>query len=496
MQIKTNNIVNNLYLNTIHRSFVNFLSPLKQDTVSFSGSTKLTPEYMQYAPDHSTCKNVANNAVCAHHYMKLILEKYVDPYKKIYITDKNKNFPVYSVESRIKSPNSIREKVISKYSKRISNESENFSSKVFENLSQNFKMNEKYSKGFVKNYIKKSTDEIYQANKVPLFQNAEYCFPEIIEKLRKINVFDFDSVPINIRKKIFTEMVDSLKDCASDDYVIGNRYIDPTTSDGIKYYAQDIVGGRIIMNDPDPKNTILVIDSLTQAVKDGKLKITSIETNVPDQKRLPKGAQISDYLYATDSQLRTLAKAADAKLIKNNTKSGYMAIHINVDLSNSLFADNDAINNYKGEIQIIGRDVAQLKSVEDLCYKLKDNKNVVSSNYEPFKEHFLKYYKGNTKKHFEDYTYALYLEQRRRPYSETGVSVFPTIKDLGFEGKVPKELDYNVLRNIKNKCDKNEQNEQKKKRSKHSLSRMDGDTHTSQDDLKSLLKYSIYSNRN
>ena len=234
----------------------------------------------------------------------------------------------------------------------------------------------------------------------------------------------------------------------------GSVYIEPTSIKGVKHYANDIVGARITMKESDPEYTGLVLAALKQAVDDGLLNITSIENNLPDPKKLPQGKEISDYAYATDSQLRKLAKAADAKLIRNKSKSGYLAIHINVDLSSPLFSCYKGVfDGYTGEIQIIGSDVEQLKDVEDLCYKLKDDKNAIRSEYKPFKTHFKTYYNDETKDAFEDYTYALYLAQRSLPPNSKRTDFFPSIEELGFEGKVPKELDFNYLRRLKEKCD-------------------------------------------
>ena len=129
-----------------------------------------------------------------------------------------------------------------------------------------------------------------------------------------------------------------------------------------------------------------------------------------------------------------------------------MAIHINVNLDNPIFKNyNGVFSGYSGEIQIIGRDVAQLKKVEDLCYKFKDKKNAVNVAYKPFKEYFLKHYKDDAVQAFDDYTYDLYLAQRGIS-SKRRAMAFPSIDELGYAGKVPKELDFNKLRRIYEGC--------------------------------------------
>ena len=95
----------------------------------------------------------------------------------------------------------------------------------------------------------------------------------------------------------------------------------------------------------------------------------------------------------------------------------------------------------------------QLKEVEDLCYKIKDNKNAIHRGYQTFVDYFKKYYKDDIKEAFDDYTYALYLAQRALGPEERKDNSFPSIKELGFENRVPEELDFNKLKKIKDGCD-------------------------------------------
>ena len=181
--------------------------------------------------------------------------------------------------------------------------------------------------------------------------------------------------------------------------------------------------------------------------------IEHIENNIPDPDKLPKGQSLSDYVYASDSTLHSLKKVSGAELITNKSKSGYTAIHINVDFSDCDFAKRDPrYSGFKGEIQIIGREVEELKEIEDLCYKLKDNKNAIKAEYKPFKKHFEKYYVGDTRQAFDDYTYKLYLAQRSLPNKVRGQK-FQTPEQLGFADLVPEQLDFNYLDKLKNDCD-------------------------------------------
>lgn len=425
------------------------LAPLAQDTVSFSGRGKLISENMVDAPPEKTCRQIETNAEPARFYLQTVLDKYLKPLTQVSVDSNPEDFPILEYKTRVKQSTSIREKVVSKYSKIHTQEADEFSAHVVDELMKHFKM----QNGVTKELIIREAKSCL-ASKVPPYEFSEYYFYEIASELDKKHRFNFSDYNEEELLQKFNKITEKLKEVPTSPHCDGSVYIDPTTTKGAKHYANDIVGARITMKESAPEYTGLVLAALKNAVEDGVLRITSIENNMPDPKKLPAGKELSEYEYATDYQLRGLAKASDAKLIRNKSKSGYLAIHINVDLTSPIFSEYKGVfNGYSGEIQIIGTDVERLKEVEDLCYKLKDDKNAIRSEYKPFKNHFKTYYNSQTEQAFEDYTYALYLAQRAIPPSTKRENVFPTIADLGFEGKVPKELDFNYLKKLKEKCD-------------------------------------------
>ncbi len=425
------------------------LAPLQKDTVSFSGQGKLIAESMVDAPAERTCRQVEVNAEPARFYLESILDKYLKPLTQVNSESNPKDFPILEYSTRIKKSTSIREKVVSKYSKVYSTEADEFSCHLIDEFMKYFELKDGISKNFIIQEAKKLI-----ASKVPPYEFISYYVSTIASDFQDKNYLNFRDFSDDKQKQIFSQIVDSLEEVPKSSHTEGAAYIEPTSIKGVKHYANDIVGARITMKESDPEYTGLVLSALKQAVDDGLLKITSIENNLPDPKKLPQGKEISDYAYATDSQLRNLAKAADTQLIRNKSKSGYIAIHINVDLSSPLFSCYKGVfDGYSGEIQILGTDVEKLKDIEDLCYKLKDDKNAIRSEYKPFKTYFKKYYNAETKDAFEDYTYALYLAQRTLPPFAKHSEYFPSIAELGFEGKVPNELDFNNLKDLKDKCD-------------------------------------------
>lgn len=425
------------------------LAPLDKDTVSFSGRKSLIAQDMRLAPSMQTCKSVNKYAEPARYYLERILGEYVGPYVDKTDSLSTKQYPVLACRARVKSPVSIREKVVSKYSALSSDMAENYVKEVFNQLSKYYKINKDCDVNKVLSDVKSRIEgHDSQGNFLP-YTNPVLYLNIALQSFKNANLFDFTSVRKDMMTEIYKNILDNIILYLSD-----NGQLPSTeTQAGIKSYAKDIVGARIVLRDADVKNTKRVFNAIKQAVEDGKLKIISIENNIPDPDKLPKGQSLSDYVYATDATLKALQKASGAELITNKSKSGYTAIHINVDFSDCDFAKRDPrYAGFQGEIQIIGREVEELKEIEDLCYKLKDNKNAIKAEYKPFKKHFEKYYIGDTKQAFDDYTYRLYLEQRLSSKKMKGHR-FPTIEQLGFSETVPQQLDFNVLSKVKKDCD-------------------------------------------
>lgn len=434
------------------------LAPLAKDTVSFGEGKYLEAESMVDAPSANTCNKVHKCAEAPCYYLQKVLEKYVQPYTQDENYPGKKNFQVFKYETRVKSPSSIKEKVISKFTKICSTDIKDFIDILFPKLDEYFYISEKNTISHIKDDAAEIIKSKNDVNKISPFTNPEHYIRIVIDELESRQELSLKDVPKKELNKVIKEISRDISDLKRpNEHIHSGTYYSTKSEVGIKHYANDIVGARILMNDSSPSQTGKVLKALEQAVNDDALKITSIECSEPDPKRLPKGRTLKDYIYAFPRQLNSLAKAAGAELIRKKSKSGYLAIHINIDLSNSNFPKET--NGFTGEIQIIGVDVEKLKNIEDLCYKLKDNKHSINSKYKDFVEYFSKYYINadeKTKKAFDDYTYDLYLYQRDIPAGQRGNSRFPSIKTLGYEGRIPKELDYNLLKTLKDNCELND----------------------------------------
>lgn len=256
----------------------------------------------------------------------------------------------------------------------------------------------------------------------------------------------------------------------------GKRKIDPLNclfdEDYIKRKVGDLVGYRIILGSNDVNDTTSIVDGLIKAVNQGKLNINEIQNyisyDLDSQYDYIKRNDLERLRNAVNKRRRAMGQSAIS--IKYTQKdSGYMAIHIGVDLSNPT---NKKSSRHSAEIQIIGHDVAKLKDVEDLCYKLKERnkegqaiKEIKGAHYayKPFEKHFYDCLDDpnytSVTENFAIYTKRAYKAQRLKPLSANFATQrrrnysFPTIEECGLSGVLPKGLDFNILAKIKDACD-------------------------------------------
>lgn len=347
-----------------NKSYSN-LAPLKADTVSFSGFNRLNRGLMQALANEEVCSEVSENAKNANARLTKILNTSLGDFTA---SKSNPKGIIRDIETRVKTPESIKEKVASEFESLLSKENP--------------------------------------------------------------------------------------------------KFFNPKNSEDIKKTLGDIVGARVVLREINKKETEKIINSLIEQVKNGSLKITKIESYAPSS--IPE-----ELHYFSKKDLERLKKAAnevrpkgsrEVELSIQSTKAGYMALHIDVDLSSP-----DCIvknNGYRGEIQFVGVDIEQLKEVEDFCYKIKQGKDIKGGNpaYKPFVEYFRQNLKNpdypNLESDFQECTSKAYAYQRKKPALEfeqtkkKGKKHLPTIEECEMQGKIPPELDFNKLEEMKYHCDK------------------------------------------
>ena len=227
----------------------------------------------------------------------------------------------------------------------------------------------------------------------------------------------------------------------------------------------DLVGARIILGTSEQRGINDVIDKLVECVKDGKLKITEVENHIPADKK---------YQYASQTKLHQLAQASSDRYgisvpeINTTRDSGYIAIHLSIEFPDGI----------TGEIQILGENVANLKEIEDIPYKILQGKSI-DPKYKSIKEIFESILQiGNDptspeniertklRKEFAAYTTAAYKHERdKKPQhsaEEYPIPSFLTLyefsKIYGKKVHLDPKMDFNYLCRLKLMADNNPQN--------------------------------------
>jgi len=234
---------------------------------------------------------------------------------------------------------------------------------------------------------------------------------------------------------------------------------------GIKSLVNDVVGARIILGQTDTKANSEVINKLIKLIEKDKIKIIEAELIIQDKTR-------NTNPYFSDEDIQKLEHAINNQRLRNNEKlikvdkkssrTGYGALHLNIDLIDPRVPNESS--GYKGEIQIMGPDVAHFKDLEDYCYKVKQNKDIKAGHpaYVPFAKFLNKYLRdenGNENqehiKLFNEYTYKAYILQRKKDPKAPDYdrNKLPTLSECDMKGKIPKQYDFNHLQKIKNCCD-------------------------------------------
>ena len=281
---------------------------------------------------------------------------------------------------------------------------------------------------------------------------------ELIESI-KVRI----KTPESIREKVVSVLEDAIINH------IPQGFINPNDEEDIKNGLTDIVGARIVLKTADPKKNADIIKALIDQIKCSALKVKKIDLMIAE------GTNATNYPYFEWNDLKKLESEINKIKERNgenpisikpvHTKTGYTGLHIDVDLtSDNKFMPKYA--GYSGEIQILGSNVAEFKELEDLCYKVYQDKDIKGGDvaYLPFQEQLKKQIKDkSTKEAWINYTKEAYIIQVQKDTDlAKGIETksknkFPSIADCSMQGKIPSSLDFNILNKFKVKCDELEQ---------------------------------------
>lgn len=203
---------------------------------------------------------------------------------------------------------------------------------------------------------------------------------------------------------------------------------------------QDAIRARIVLTNGSKAEGDAIFNEIINAVKKGKLEVKEIRNYATD----------GEMQYVSSKMIKKLKQTVDdvqggysCDSLTKQKSTGYNAVHI-------IFKIDDE---FDGELQIMGRDVENLKDTEDVFYKLGHNKHV-SKKYTEIKKKYNALRDKNPNKlktNLEAYTREAYLYERKK---ELGL-----VKDL-YNGQflpldttkydLPKEFDFNNIAAIKN----------------------------------------------
>jgi len=200
----------------------------------------------------------------------------------------------------------------------------------------------------------------------------------------------------------------------------------------------DIIGARVVMQRGTQNDFDAVFDVLGDLVKHGKLRVKEVE----NYRLTSRDSYVSQK--TLDKFEETCTKAGQYPDIKSKAiPNGYTAIHITVILEDG----------FEGEIQIMGRDIEQVKEIEDFYYKLRCNKNFDPKykSIEKIMKEKMKGFSEFDKEALNKYIKDSYIHARQLPPRSSKT----TAKDfLPWPYFLPEELSYANLHKAKAQCDR------------------------------------------
>ena len=213
-----------------------------------------------------------------------------------------------------------------------------------------------------------------------------------------------------------------------------------TTKAGIEKMG-DVVGARIIMRTSTQKDYDNLFTELGKMVKRGELKIKSVENY-----RLT-----SNDSYVSANTLEKFEQSCNEAGIYPEIKNqaipnGYTAVHVNVELPDGRYA----------EIQIMGRDMENVKEIEDFYYKYRCNKKF-APRYKEIQQIFDEEMPNLTdlqKETLRMYILDSYKNAKELPARETKRSLNLSRDFLPFPYSLPQRLSYENLFRMKDECDR------------------------------------------
>ena len=230
------------------------------------------------------------------------------------------------------------------------------------------------------------------------------------------------------------------------------------TKEEIMNKMTDLNGSKTILRDGSRPEAHKVLDRYIKAIEDGKLELVEIENKRPIACEGKKGDEASIRDYVSPERLNDLYNKANKiqthKIGKEHfkdidyTDSNYPALHLLLKFPNEKWVFEE---------QIMGYDVAVYKDLDDIIWKILNNKNV-DKKYQPIIDIIKRLNEpGNATllEQFKTYRRNVFLFQRdKAPHiTKHKTEWFLPIKDEIDNEVVREKLDMNYLYELKLKCE-------------------------------------------
>lgn len=219
----------------------------------------------------------------------------------------------------------------------------------------------------------------------------------------------------------------------------------------------DLNGGKLILRDGSREGFDIILERLTKSIKYGQVILKEIENKRPSITQKMKGKDVCQYDYVLPEKLESLRdmskKIHPSEKVRyipvDYTQSNYPAIHLLMRLPGE---------DWTFELQLMGYDVALYKDLDDILWKILNNKNVdkkfkkIEEIIKPLNE------PGNVKlkEQFNKYRSNVFLFQRSKaPHirkSDKYVERFLPISDEIEDSEMRELLDMNNLYSIYLDC--------------------------------------------
>lgn len=272
------------------------------------------------------------------------------------------------------------------------------------------------------NEIKKYSEALYQEGMNSINENSSSGKKGCIQEL--INI-----LPQELKDKINyrVKSASSIKDKLINKLTSEKNPIEINSLDDARSLIGDLIGSNVILDNINPAQMDILVESLAKALRNGDIKFLAIENY--------RGKGIKPYL--TPKHIDSLREAASSQNIDVNPfegvgtwdlsnkvkQSGYTTAQINVQYKNGAL----------GEFQIKGKEINKLTNVEHIPYDLRQSKDLSGGNhllkklYEPLEKN-VKLLSNKGYNEYNNYLNALYKYYRK---SEIGIKNLtkPQIKD-------------------------------------------------------------------